>query len=249
MVFSKGRPPVCSFTLDDLPLELVNEFIYLGFTLTTQLSFTKHLETIVTKANSRCGILAAKLPLGDLPLDLVLQIYQCYVVPLFRYGMQIWLSSCSKAANKSANSNFTKYLKRYLGVPKYANNAITHYVTDTRPLLTQLNSFNHAGLGTFTFPPCLNGYQVSFLANLKQGEQYDPVKSVPTFFWRSRSYARLPTQFKNRQKLMFDIFDLEHDVFCVKDGFHVLDGRNCRCKACGQVMTNYHKYFCTEVVI
>ena len=51
MAFFKGRPPQCSFMLDGRSLEVVNEFVYLGFTFTTQLSFSKHLQSIVTKAN------------------------------------------------------------------------------------------------------------------------------------------------------------------------------------------------------
>ena len=61
MVFYCGRPPTCSFTLENTPLESVNEFTYLGFQFTTQLSFSAHLLNITTKANSRC-LCFASLP-------------------------------------------------------------------------------------------------------------------------------------------------------------------------------------------
>ena len=245
MAFFKGRPPQCSFMLDGRSLEVVNEFVYLGFTFTTQLSFSKHLQSIVTKANSRCGILATRLPLNDLPLDLVLKIFHCYVTPLYRVGLQLWLGSCSDSAIKSANSSFTKYLKRYLGVPFHSNNAITHYVTNTTPLINQLHDFLGSGLGAYGFPSCLDGYQVSFLAATKNCDPYEPTQLVPSSFWLSRMFNTLPTRFCNRKKLMYEIFDLEHEIYCTREDFHVNNGHDCQCRVCGQVMSFYHKNFCT----
>jgi len=78
MAFYRGRPPTCSFTLENMPLESVNEFTYLGFQFTTQLSFSAHLLNITTKANSRCATLMTRLPIKDLPLNLALQLFNCY---------------------------------------------------------------------------------------------------------------------------------------------------------------------------
>jgi len=49
LVFHRGRLPDCSFFLDNNALEIVNNFCYLGFTFSTQLSFTSHLQELVAK--------------------------------------------------------------------------------------------------------------------------------------------------------------------------------------------------------
>jgi len=91
MFFYRGRPPKDSFTLGTKNLENVNNFTYLGFKFTTQLSFSSHLDAITAKANSRCGTLNARLPIRHLPIDLTLRIYNCYILPLFRYGRMVFL--------------------------------------------------------------------------------------------------------------------------------------------------------------
>jgi len=147
MAFYRGRPPTCSFTLENMPLESVNEFTYLGFQFTTQLSFSAHLLNITTKANSRCGTLMTRLPIKDLPLNLALQLFNCYALPLFRYGVAFWIGSCSPSSQQTANACFTKFLKTYLGVPYHANNAITHFLTNTCPLSNTLKNWLHTALG------------------------------------------------------------------------------------------------------
>jgi len=236
MVFYRGRPSKCSFSLDNQPLEVVNEFVYLGFTFTTQLSFTKHVEKIIAKANSRCGVLASKLPLKDLPIDLVLRIFNCYVVPLYRCGLQLWLGSCSSSALESINSSFTKFLKRYLGVPYYCNNAITHFITQTIPLTTQLHGLLDAGLGAFTLPASFSGYQISFLSDHRPAEPFNSCELIPSHFWRSQVFQKLPDRFRNRKMLMRDIFDLDHEIYCSRKEFHLINVHDCQCKVCGHVL-------------
>jgi len=243
MVFYRGRPPICSFDLNGNTLELVNNFNYLGFHLTTQLSFSSHLSNITAKANSRCGTLMTKLPLWDLPLDLVGRVYDCYVLPLFRYGLPLWLSSLSTAAKDSANSSFTKFLKSYLGVPFHVNNAITHFLTNTCPLLSRLEVLLPACLGAFTFPPELTGYQLSFLQNPLSTEPYNPIPLIPTFFWHSPIFDTLPASAFHRKTLCKILYDLDHSTFCDKQFFHV-DIEECICIACGNPTNHYHRYFC-----
>jgi len=161
MVFYRGIPLPCSFTLNDSQLDLVKEFTYLGFNFTTQLSFSTHLLNTTVKANGRCATLMSRLPLRDLPLHLVLSICECYVLPLFKYGLTLWGGSCSASAKDSANSSFTKYLKTYLGLPYHANNSITHYLTNTSPLLKTLEFLTPHRLCALSFPPELNGYKLS----------------------------------------------------------------------------------------
>ena len=127
MVFHRGRRPVESFTYDGETLEIVSSFCYLGFTLTVQLSFTQHVMNIISKARARIGMLYSKLPIQNIPLTLVIQLFETYLSPIFHYGLPMWISNCSKAALQALDAVWTKYLKRYLGLPPYAMNNIVTY--------------------------------------------------------------------------------------------------------------------------
>ena len=72
---------------------------------------------MVSKANARSGYLFAKLPIQKLPLSCVLRIFRVYILPIFMYGLPMYLSSCSQGSIRSLDSVFTKYLKRYLRLP------------------------------------------------------------------------------------------------------------------------------------
>ena len=244
MIFHRGRLPQCSFKLNDVELEIVNSFTYLGFKFSTQLSFSAHLNNVTVKANSRCGILMSRLPLRNLPLELVLQVFRCYVLPIFTYGHQLYVNECSKNSLRAADATFTKYLKRYLGIPYHANNSITHYLTSTVPLTTTLNTLRMTGLNAFTMPPEMHGYTLSFLNNSNANTKYDPLPLIPTYFWRSRSFHKLPTLFYNRKKLCYEIYDITHLDICSTEKFHILNHETCICRGCGQKMYHYHQYCC-----
>ena len=245
MIFYRGRPPKVSFTLGSKNLELVNQFTYLGFIFTTQLSFSNHLNSISAKANSRCGSLNARLPIKNLPLDLTLRIYNCYILPLFRYGFPLYFSSCSISSKQSANSSFTKFLKSYLGIPFYANNSITHFLTNTSPLITTLEHLIPNSLNTLIFPSQLDNYKLSFLSFTPQQTNFNPIAEIPSYFWHSRTFQTLPSSFFYRKKLCREIFDLDHEIFCRNKKFHInIDPLNCICIACGKSVSRYHKYDC-----
>jgi len=248
MMFYKGRPPKCTFNINNTPLELVTNFVYLGFTFTTQLSFSKHLNTVTTKANSRCGILMARLPLKELPLELVLRVFDCYVLPIFRYGLPLWIGSCSEATRRAANSTFTKFIKSYLGIPYHSNNAITHFITQTSPLLDRLECMAPMCLGGLGFPTSLNGYNLSFLNSTIKQKEYDPIPHIPHYFWRSKMFEKLPLSFRNRKTLCREIFDLNHCEICAVEEFHAKVGDGCLCLGCGEQMSQYHQYFCDMFV-
>ena len=63
-IFYKGRLPnndkEFNFKLNGETLEVVKEFKYLGMSFTTQLSFSKHLESVIVKAQSKIGMVYSK---------------------------------------------------------------------------------------------------------------------------------------------------------------------------------------------
>ena len=244
LIFHRGRLPECSFNLNGEQLEIVNSFEYLGFTFSPQLSFTKHVQSLVTKANSRCGILRSRLPLNNLPIELVLSTFACYIIPIFRYGLPLWLNATSNSVKQSVNAVFTKFLKSYLCIPFHASNAITHFITETQPLLRTLEFMALECTNSFTFPEELHGHTLSFLKNLKQPSAFSIIAAIPTFFWRSKSFCNLPTNVVFRKKLCREIFDIDHVLFCTHAKFHGLDRSECACIGYGEKMGYKGGYTC-----
>ena len=192
LIFHKGRLPTCQFTLNNAPLEIVNEFTYLGFAFTSQLSFTSHLDILNTKASSKCGFLLSKLKPCNVPIDIVLDLFNCYVLPTYRYGLAVWLGKCSQSSVAAMNAVFTKFLKRYLCLPFHASNSICHYITETQPLNVTLESLLPASFSSLNFPEILHGLKLTLNDNNYPESSYDPVPLVPTFFWRSKTYFKIP---------------------------------------------------------
>jgi len=190
----------------------------------------------------------SRLPLRDLPLHLVLSVYECYVLPLFKYGLTLWGGSCSASAKDSANSSFTKYLKTYLGLPYHANNSITHYLTNTSPLLKTLEFLTPHSLCALSFPPELNGYKLSLYSepNSLPFTPYNPLPLIPPYFWRSRTLKEIPSSYRNRKRILREIVDVDHHKFCKTTKFHMIDYETCICIGCEEKMSHYHNYFCTS---
>ncbi|KAG1672160.1 RNA-directed DNA polymerase from mobile element jockey [Nymphon striatum] len=94
-------------------------------------------------AQARIAHLFYALPITHLSLDIVHAVFRCFILPIFTYGSHIWLSSFSKSSEASVNSVLTKFLKRYLCLPVFSHNALTHLFTRSQPLLftLRLNTF------------------------------------------------------------------------------------------------------------
>ena len=106
--------------------------------LTTQLSFSKHLAMINVKAKTKVAMIFNKLKSLDLTKDIYIRIFDCYVLPSYLYGLEIWNNKVSLCTTLTMNAVFTKYLKRYLGLPFMTNNSIVYQLTETHPLELKL---------------------------------------------------------------------------------------------------------------
>lgn len=202
LVFHKGRLPPCDFHYKSAALERVNVFQYLGVHLSSQLSFSHHISSCVSKAHSRIGFLNKALPLKNLPLKTILQVFQCFIFPIFSYCAHIWLTSLSNNASCSLNAVFTKFLKRYLCLPLFTNNAITHFLTSTTPLLESIKHFCHSHALPGSFPRSLSGTSLDFLSSLPRPSQAPVFSTVPSEFWFSPVISVLPLKAEARRSLL-----------------------------------------------
>ncbi|KAG1663857.1 WD repeat domain-containing protein 83 [Nymphon striatum] len=183
VVFHKGRLPVCNFTCNQSPLERVNEFKYLGIYFSSQLVFSKHVSYICCKAQARIAHLFYALPITHLSLDIVHAVFRCFILPIFTYGSHIWLSSFSKSSEASVNSVLTKFLKRYLCLPVFSHNALTHLFTRSQPLLFTLRLNTFLNPLKCAFPDSLSGHRFSFIHDLSAPTDDLSISSVPPTFW------------------------------------------------------------------
>ena len=244
MIFHRGRCPQSSFTYDGQQLENVNSFDYLGFTFSVRLSFTRHLEKQITKARSRIGQLFAKLPIMKLPLQTSLELFRIYIVPIFLYGAPLYIGNCSTSALRSLDAVLTKFLKRYLFIPAWANNAMTYFITGTSPLSTFIQSRAPHLTKSFVYPECMSGLKLSFLQNSPEPSNFNIIENIPSSFWCSRSFSAIPSNPFYRKKLTQEIFDLRHKDMCKVKVFHKHYEATCICILCDTHAHPYHDRYC-----
>ena len=110
-----------------------------------------------------------------MPLHIVVQIFNTYLLPIFTYCSAIWANDIrSQNAIDKMNAVFTNYMKRYLGVPKYVQNAAIHFYCGTWPLYNAIKHLNLQTVLKLNFPPnALENYQLSF-ANALPLPAYKP---------------------------------------------------------------------------
>ena len=243
-VFHRGRLPQCQFHLNGEEIEMVNNFCYLGFNFSVQLSFSQHGHNINSKARSRCGVLFTRLPLQDLPLETVLALFETFVLPIYTYGLPLWLSNCSNSTLQSIDATFSKFLKRYLQVPLHSNNKIINFLTSTIPLSQKLKYLSPHTISSLTFPQEMHGHCLSFLQNINQDIMPHVWESIPSEFWTSRIVTSIPSNPKLRRRLCREVLDTEHYVLCSTSNFHPIPTPSCICKNCNKHAHMFHARFC-----
>ena len=242
MIFHKGRKPKCSFKLNNCEIEQVSSFVYLGFTFTPQLSFSKHVNTLNVKAANKCGFLFSKIITPNIPLHVAMDLFGCYILPIYRYGLSLWFGRASEVSISSLNAVFSKFLKRYLGIPYHMNNSITHFITNSAPLSNILSSQYKNSFNALSFPSSFHGFKLSQCGIT--WEEYDPIPLIPTYFWRSSFNGTIPVYARNRRRYCRELFDLTHFDLCHNEKFHLGPERTCICMFCGQQAMYYHQYIC-----
>ena len=173
-------------------------------------------------------------------------LFEIYVLPIFYYGAPLYLEKCSDSAMRSLDAVQTKFLKRYMSVKPWSNNAITYHLTGTMPLSRYLRARAQHLTRGFVFPDCMSGLQLSFLHEpTATGNDFDPIPDIPTTFWCSRTFSALPTNPFYRKKLCHEIFDKQHSEICKTDSFHKWYEPSCYCKFCNEHAHPYHGRYCT----
>ena len=184
---------------------------------------------------------------NNISIETALELYNCYILPTYLYGTPVWIGNCSQKTIDTMNSNFTKFLKRYLGVWETNNNAIIYFITGTQPLEKTL-WFKEENLRESIHKQwlyVLNGYKmIKNTTVTKIPKYFDILESISTYFWRSRVYQKIPSNASARKKLMREVLDQNHYSLCKDKTFHKkTQCKICVCTQCDEVMEAYHIRF------
>ena len=247
MIFFRGSCPRYVFKFKGFELETCNNFTYLGVVFTTRLSASKHVEYIVSKCNSKIGFLFSKLPIKEIPINVALELFNVYILPIITYALPIWFPSIAEGSKKKINSMLTKFIKRFLGLPYSANNAFVHYLTSTIPLSLYLSTKLENATLNIKYPSLLNGFQVEIPS--LHDYTYNPIPSIPTFLWLSPPLTKpLPARPEPRRALLYDVMDLVHSHICKTNAFHLEpDEDTCVCRFCNDRAHHYHHKECPHL--
>lgn len=113
-------------------------------------------------------------------------MFNCFILPIFLYSSHIWLTRLSKSTINSLNTLFTKFLKRYFCVPRFSNNEIIYFLSNTSPLHHQITSFVHSHPLKAGFPSSFSGIQLIFSKLLPNcPDPFSPLHLIPSSFWLS----------------------------------------------------------------
>ena len=188
-----------------------------------------------------------------MPLEIVMRVFACYILPLFEYGLVLWITGKFSASTEQViNATFTKFMKRYLNVPWCTANSIVYFMTNTLPLMTLLKQLSHKRINIY-LPKCMTDIQLTFFNNLSRDHDLTNEKilsQIPSHFWRSRAISRLPADQKFRKTLCREVCDTSHHECCLIKSFHPSSTEDCVCQFFGNNLHAYHiSYYLQQVLI
>ena len=220
MTFYKGFCPKRTFLFEGQELESCNAFTYLGIVLTTRLSSTKHVTHILSKCKAKIGYLFPTLNLKELPLNVVIDVFNTYVLPIITYGLSVWLPGTSQSSLTKLNALYSKFLKRYLGIPYSANNAIVYFLCNACPLSHILERLHLKAALKVSYPREIQQFQITLPE--EKTDKYNPIPDIPSYFWLSLSLnGSLPLNPESRRALLYVAMDLVHHHICKNKEFHL----------------------------
>ena len=250
MVFHKGRLPLLdkTVTLSSRTLENCTSFSYLGLTFTTQLRFSVHAQSLCRRATAKIGLLFPRLKLQLLPLPLVIEVFNVYILPMFTYGLFIWYPHISDNAVSMVNAVFSKFLKRFLRIPKQACNDLTYFIADSQPLKITLNNLLQKSFLSLKLPPEFSGFKPLSASSIpRTTEAYVAMENVPSYFWHNSIPGYVSSNPSFRHSAYRLTFDSAHYQYCSNGSFHlqkVYEHCNCTCRFCGDTCGIFHFQIC-----
>ena len=171
-------------------------------------------------------------------------MFDVYIKPIYDYGAAIWTTKVSTNSKMNIDRVFLKYLKRFIGAPSGASNAITYFITKTKPFTQRLFENPTKPLQSINLSIPLTGHQLNLVKNRPEIEPYILHNEIPSDFHESevvKEFRGLPAKYQNRKKMATNIFDLKHRQLCTVESYHIYPNQQvCKCKICKTHMEWHH---------
>ena len=161
----------------------VNSFKYLGIFISSDFTWTKHVEYIAGKINQRLGLLNRIKHL--LPFSARLLFYNSLVMPLFDYADLVWGDKHNVTLMTSLQVLQNKAAKIILDRPLYSS--ATHALATLKWVPLEKRRFQRRCIYVYK---CLNGLVEHDMNFIRQQEQHD-------YNTRTKLNLRLPSVKRN----------------------------------------------------
>lgn len=90
MVFGKRKTSDLEFNINNSPLEIVQEYKYLGVLFSSSGNFKRAREELRAQASKAMYTLYLRINNLDLPIDLQLKLFDQTIVPILLYNCEVW---------------------------------------------------------------------------------------------------------------------------------------------------------------
>ena len=123
VIFSRGKVrkrPL--FTYNGIPIEIVDEFIFLGTLFNFNGKFNKARKHACNQATKAMFAVISKARKLNLPIDIQLHLFDSVIQPILLYGCEVWgIEDC-----KDIERLHLKFCKTILGVSQYTSSAMIY---------------------------------------------------------------------------------------------------------------------------
>ena len=126
----KLKTPVQVFWLNGEIVELVDSYVYLGTTVQSNGKFTEAIEKQMNQAHRALFGLKSKKEKFNLPIDIVLDLFDKLILPILLYGCEIW----GFETLDNIEIFYRKFLKYILKVNDQTTNCMVYGETGRSPL-------------------------------------------------------------------------------------------------------------------
>ena len=213
--------------------------MYLGTTFIPRLVYSANVKSMITKAKAKIGMLFAKTPVNEVSLELAKGLFNCYVLPIFEFGMIIWTSDYCKSLDNSIDAVYLNFLKRYMGVHPKTRNSLIYHITNTSPLSNTMLEKNKKQEQNIVISEDINISELLLLTDRSRTtpEKYVASENIPrTFYQNKPNYEKLPARKTYRTNLCIKLVDGHHRKICenyTNNNFRLDSKQTCICKLCG----------------
>jgi hypothetical protein len=218
------------FHLNHDPIEIVNQFKYLGLTITpTAKSFTPHILDRVQKA----VYAGFHIPnVRALSLVTALKLFKLKVSPMASYGIDVIWRHLSSSQLHLLDKVKPTFLKRVLGVSRYSRNRIVYLVCGTPTLVEDLKT-------TFRLETT-PAYERFLLEQEQKFTEIHPqlfdTPAMTTDAWKQTNRV-------TRHSVTRHAMHGYHHLICYNTTYHTADD-DCICRLCGEECSQYHLLNC-----